>query len=135
MVSPLKRLHWMGAVSNDVANYVGGRIGPGTEFHCAHGDDDVSVNTVLDMRTADYMTLLATVGPELGMRYTTYLIPSGTGTRIVSHAAKPFLVETSDAAPDEVLAGLEQPLSDGFGAQMDILVASANAEAAALASA
>jgi uncharacterized protein YndB with AHSA1/START domain len=133
LVNPAKRAHWMHADGSEVFNYIGGRIGPGSEYHCAHGADDVADFTVLDMRTAEYATYVGAMTPEIGMKYTDYLIPSGTGTRIVSHAARPFAFATGEALPAEAVAEMAGPVFDGYRSQMNTLVAAANAEAAALA--
>jgi hypothetical protein len=63
------------------------------------------------------------------MRYTDYLLPSGTGTRIVTYAAPPFRVETGDPLPDEVLGSLEPAMSSDYAGQIDTLVEMANAAA------
>jgi uncharacterized protein YndB with AHSA1/START domain len=133
LVNPVKRAHWMQADGSDVVNHIGGRIGPGSEYHCAHGEGNASVFTVLDMRTADYVTVVGALTPEIGLKYTDYLIPSGTGTRIVSHAAMPFTFATDEALPAEAVAEMKEHVFGRFRDQMNTLVAAANAEAAALA--
>ena len=59
-----------------------GRLGPGSEFHCAHGDDDIAIFSVLDMRPLEYLTTSVPVDGQFGLRFTEYLVPSGTGTRL-----------------------------------------------------
>ena len=112
LIDPFKRAQWLGASSNEVTGDVGGRIGPGTEYHCAHGDDDVQVFTVLDMKAMEYMTLVASPMEGLGMRYTDYLIPSGSGTRLVSCAAPLFSTDTGEELSDDALADMAGPLTD-----------------------
>ena len=86
LINPMKRTMWLGANENSVLGRSDGRIGPGTEFHCAHGENnDLLVFTVLDMRPVDYTTIVIPVGEGVAVRYTDYVIPSGEGTRIVCH--------------------------------------------------
>ena len=66
------------------------------------------------------------------MRYTDYVIRSGTGTRLVTYAAKAFDPETGDALPDEMLEQIAGPASDGYGEHVDRLIAMADAAAASL---
>lgn len=126
------RTQWMEAHANEVVVDDRGRIGPGAQFHCAHGDDDVSVFSVLDMKPLDYLTLVSTVAPGVGLRWTDYVIPSGTGTRIVTYAAKAFDVETGDPFPDEVLEEIAGPAGAGYRRHLDLLVEMADAAAETL---
>lgn len=72
------------------------------EFHCVHGenDDEILIFSVLDMRPVDYITFLISLCDGVGLRYTDYVIPSGTGTRIVSDCASPSFVGTGEDLRD-----------------------------------
>lgn len=132
LVDPFKRAQWMQSTTTEVTGEVSGRIGAGTEYHCAHGDDAPQVFTVLDMKPVDYMTVVASPGGGVGMRYTDYLIPNGSGTRIVSYAAPLFSIETGETLPDETLAESEGFLTEGHGENMKRLIELADAAAASL---
>ena len=134
LVDPVKRTAWLGANENSVVEDARGRIGPGAEYHCAHGEDnDLLVFTVLDMKSVDYITVVIPMGNGMGMRYTDYVIPSGTGTRIVSHSAPIFMTETGEDAPEEVLAEMIGPLRDNYAQSLERLAAMADEAAASLA--
>ncbi len=104
LVDPSKRTKWLQAVDTQVVGEVGGRIAPGAEYHCAHGDDTFGVFTVLDMKALDYITMVAGIGEARALRYTEYVIPSGTGTRLVSYTAPVFSVESGESLSDDELA-------------------------------
>ncbi len=134
MVDPIKRTQWLGANSNEVTASNRGRIGPGSEYHCAHGDDnDLTIFTVLDMRPMDYVTFLIPVGDGVALRYTDYVIPSGRGTRVVTFAAPPFSADTGEVLPTEVLDQMEGPMRANVQPSMDRLAAMADEAAASLA--
>ena len=102
-IDPIKRTKWLQANDNTVVGDVSGRVGPGTEYHCAHGEDnDVVVFTVLDLRTQQYMTTLMPLMPGVTMRFTDYLVPSGGGTRIVSCVEAPIATETGRPATEHM---------------------------------
>lgn len=83
LIDPRKRLGWLSvADAVDVAHVQEGRVGAGTEFHCAHGDGEVSLFTVIDMRPHSYVTFVAEFLDGSFLTYTYYLMPSGTGTRL-----------------------------------------------------
>jgi uncharacterized protein YndB with AHSA1/START domain len=103
LVDPWKRTKWMQVEGNTVEGEIDGRIGPGSEYHCAHGNGEISVFTVLDTRPNEYITLLTPFTPGTAVRYTHYLIPSGAGTRLVTCAAAPTSVDTGESLPE--LAG------------------------------
>ncbi|MDA2979215.1 MAG: DUF2652 domain-containing protein [Actinomycetota bacterium] len=93
---PLKRTEWIiVAESMETKEHLDGRVVPGTEFHCAHGGG-VAVFTVLDMRPFTYGTVMVEFAEGSLVKYTYYLIPSGSGTRIVLQAAAPM---ASDGEP------------------------------------
>lgn len=122
LVDPIKRTVWMDANENRITADTRGRIGPGSEYHCAHGEDNhVSVFTVLDMRPVDYVTFLMPVGDGIAMRYTDYVISSGNGTRIVTQVAPLFEVESGETLPDEDLDALEEAVTGTYPASLDKL--------------
>ncbi len=135
LVDPFKRTQWLQATDTQVVGEVGGRIAPGAEYHCAHGADTVGVFTVLDMKTVDYITIVSAIGEARGLRYTDYVIPSGTGTRIVSHTAPVFSVESGESLSDDDLAELEGFASDRSQDSLNRLCEMADVAAANLISA
>ena len=131
LVNPLKRTRWLQANDNQVVGTTGGRIGPGSEYHCAHGEDnEIAVFSVLDMKPVDYVTFTLPVGPDIGMRYTDYVIPSENGTRIVTCAAPLFSVETGDVLPADVLDEMQKQFAGTYQEQLDTLAGMADAEVA-----
>jgi hypothetical protein len=90
---------------NTVEGEVDGRIGAGTEYHCAHGGGEISVFTVLDTRPNEYITMMVPFTQGTAFRYTSYVIPNGTGTRIVTFAAAPTSVDTGETVPELADAG------------------------------
>jgi Protein of unknown function (DUF2652) len=135
LIDPLKRSHWMAADDSQLHGRVEGRVGPGAEYHCAHGDDSVVVLTVLDMKSLDYVTIVAPIGDGLGLRYTDYVIPSGAGTRIVSYAAPLFSIESGESLPENELADLVDAVTEMVQPSLDRLAANSDAAAAELISA
>lgn len=134
LVDPVKRTAWLDANENTIVADARGRIGPGAEYHCAHGEDnDILVFTVLDMRAVDYITIVIPMGGGMGLRYTDYVIPSGTGTRIVSYSAPLFMTDTGHDAPAEVLAEMLDPLRDNFAQSLQRLAEMADEAAASVA--
>lgn len=121
LLDPVKRTKWLDAHENKVIGDDDGRIAPGTDYHCAHGDNQLLVFTVLDMRPVDYMTLLMALGDGLALRYTDHVIPREGGTEIVCHAAKAFFTETGEPAPDEVLTQIAEQLA-GYQEDLERLV-------------
>lgn len=133
LVDPVKRTAWLQANKNSIVGDARGRIGPGAEYHCAHGDDnEVLVFTVLDMRPVDYITIMIPIGDGVGMRYTDYVVPSGTGTRIVTCAAPAFSIESGEDLPDDVLAEMAGPAGDDYQQNLVRLAAMAETAAAGL---
>lgn len=126
LIDPWKRTTWMQVEGNTVEGDTDGRVGPGSEYHCAHGNGEISVFTVLDTRPNEYITLMVPFGPGSAIRYTHYLIPSGGGTRLVTHVAAPSSVETGDALPElsssesaEIALGVIQEPLDRLVKQAD----------------
>lgn len=124
LVDPYKRTLWLDANDHQIEGRNEGRIGAGSEYHCAHGEEnDVTIFTVTDIKTLDYVTFLLPLPMEgLAVRYTDYVVPSGTGTRIVTHLAQPFHVESGDEASDEIGQQVADYLSENYNSQLDKLV-------------
>jgi hypothetical protein len=134
LIDPVKRTLWMGANANEVVGDSRGRIGPGAEYHCAHGDDNsVLIFTVLDMKAVDYVTFVLPMGDGMALRYTDYVIPSGSGTRIVSYSARVFMSETGENLPDEVLAEMAGPVGDNYQRSLERLAEMADEAAVSVA--
>ena len=97
LTDPIKRRAWMDVNGVETSGLTGGRVAVGSEFHCAHGEDNaVSVFSVLDVRPLDYITLLVTPLENTGMRWTDYVVPNGTGTKIVSCTAPLFAIDSGE---------------------------------------
>lgn len=135
LVDPIKRTRWLGANNNAVLGDIGGRIGAGAEYHCAHGEDnDVIVFSVLDLRPVDYITLTIPFGDDAVMVYTDYVVPSGSGTRIVNYTAPLMSASTGEALPDDVLAEMAGAVSADYRGSLERLVAMADEAFASVAS-
>ncbi len=134
LIDPRKRATWTAADSSDLLGDDNGRVGAGSEYHCAHGDT-IAVFTVLDTRPNEYMTIMIPIADAATtVTYTHYLIPSGAGTRIVTFMAEPAAPDSPDepALPLEALRPImEANLDDGISRLCEM----ADAAAAALASA
>jgi hypothetical protein len=134
LIDPIKRNAWQEATRHEISGESDGRIGPGAQYHCVHGEDnDVTVFTVLDMKTVDYVTFVIPVGEGMAMRYTDYVIPSGTGSRFVSYVAPVFWTETGETVPGEVLEQVAEFLADDYQASILRLATMADDAAASLA--
>lgn len=133
LIDPLKRNAWMGADTSTIHGDVDGRIGPGTEYHCAHGEE-INVFAVVDSRPGEYMTMTAPFIEGSAFLYTTYLIPSGSGTRVVTYLAAPTWNDAEDASPLEY-----EPMSEfvagNVGSSFERMYLASDAAAAAMASA
>lgn len=128
LIDPFKRTRWLSANDNRVEGKRQGRIGPGSEYHCAHGEhNEISIFTVTDIKTLDYVTFVLPVEDGMAMRYTDYVLPSGTGTRIVTYAAPLFNVETGEDVPADVLDALAPAFRANYEGQMDTLAGLADA--------
>jgi len=131
---PLKRKEWMevaGVTTHAVSH---GRIGPGSEYHCAHGDGETQVFTVLDMKPVDYITFMVPLGDGIAMRYTDYVIPSGSGTRLVSYIAPLFSIETGEVLAEETLERMKDSMTGRNSAGYARLAEMANEAASRLTS-
>jgi uncharacterized protein YndB with AHSA1/START domain len=129
LIDPQKRRDWMNVEDVVTTGATDGRIGPGAEYHCAHGDDTESVFTILDMRPGEYITFMVALDDHMAMRYTDYLIPSGSGTRLLFNAASLFSTDTGEVLPEEVQANMKGALTDRNRESGARLVAMANAAA------
>ena len=79
---PKLRSHWLRADSMNVKGEGNiGRIGIGSEYHCAHGDNIVT-QTIVDWKPFDYMTFDVSLSEEDRFRLTTQLTPIEGGTRV-----------------------------------------------------
>lgn len=121
LMNPQKRTQWLRANDNTVTGDVSGRIGAGSTYHCAHGEDDTTVFTVTDMRPLEYVTFACALNENVGMKYTDYVIPSGTGTRITTHAGAPFDLATGDTLPPTVLEELEPMIMGNYEQSLEML--------------
>lgn len=129
MVDPAKRNRWMHADTHTVFNDRGGRVAPGMEYHCVHGDNELLVFTVLDNRPVEYLTLRFPVDERFFLRYTEYLTASGNGTHVVTHFAVPVDPQTGEHAPPEVLEAVDTRLIGMWPTVQASLVEMANAAA------
>jgi hypothetical protein len=119
---PARRAQWMPGTRWSDADRPGGRTGPGARNHCAHGKNEVSVETILDWKPFDYFT--AEVGPndQFCLTMTYRLLPAaGRGTRLhttirvraaklpgfLERLAAPFVIKATGYRHDlDRLAGL-----------------------------
>lgn len=115
-LDPVKRTQWLDAHEHQVMGAVDGKVAPGIEYHCAHGDNELLVFIVLDMKTADYMTIMMPLGDSIALRYTDYIVPDGEGTEIMCFAAKAFNTDTGETLPDEMLLEIAEELAGYQGA-------------------
>jgi hypothetical protein len=130
MIDPVKRTQWIGANDSELRGTTGGRIGPGTEYHCAHGpNNDIAIIGIVDMKVHEYLTQTAPVGPGVGFKWTDYVMPSGHGARVISVAAPPFDPESGETLPDEALAQYFDMVPTMYQAQVDKLAEMATAAA------
>lgn len=123
IIDPNKRMKWLNAYGMDVQGSSDGRIAPGTEFHCAHGDNELVIFTILDMRPYEYITAIMQFTPESVVKYTSYLIPSGSGTRILLCAESPTAPDGGalpDLAGSEYLEAYTDMINGAFGIMMDL---------------
>lgn len=102
LTDPLKRVKWLNANGMDLVDD-DGRIGPGAEYHCAHGpENEVLVFTVLDRRPLEYLTYMIPAGEGLALRITDYVTATDDGTELMTCAGYPYRVDTG--APLSALA-------------------------------
>ncbi len=76
---PRKRGRWMHSAIVPVVR-VGGRSGPGARNHCVHGQNEIVVEDVLDIRPFDYYTVLHTPkGAPASLMMTFHFTPTPQG--------------------------------------------------------
>lgn len=115
LIDPRKRNAWIGADHTELKG-AETRIGPGSEYHCAHGDQ-LNIFAVLDMRPNEYMTLAAPFVGASAFQYTHYLVPSGAGTRIMTFAATPVPNDPNDVTPlpiEQARDGVDATVGEGL---------------------
>jgi len=81
LANPQLRRHWLQADSITAEGAAMGRIGIGTDYHCAHGDLTV-IQTVVDWKPFDYMTLDVSFSKDQRFRLTTRLTPTDNTTLV-----------------------------------------------------
>jgi hypothetical protein len=81
LADPQLRRHWLRADSMKTKGADRGRLGIGSEYHCAHGDL-VITQSIVDWKPFDYMTLDVVVSKDQFFRQTTRLTPIDNGTRV-----------------------------------------------------
>lgn len=81
LADPQLRRHWLQADAMTAEGTAKGRIGIGTDYHCAHGDLTV-IQTVVDWKPFDYMTLDVAFAKDQRFRLTTRLTPTASATRV-----------------------------------------------------
>jgi uncharacterized protein YndB with AHSA1/START domain len=129
LLDPGKRNRWMHGGTHTVLNDRDGRVAPGMEYHCVHGDDELLVFTVLDNRPVEYLTLMFPLGDGYVLRYTEYLTASGNGTHLVTHFAVPFDPQTGEEAPPDFLQTVDTEMIGPYGMFQQTLVDMADASA------
>ncbi len=120
IMDPRKRVEFIPAAAQmELKELAKGRIAPGTEFHCAHGDGAVTLFKVMDMRPHSYITMTVEFAEGSTVKYTYYLVPSGSGTRIFQHAEAPAIggVPVPELAVEEYRTAWD----DMMQANIDIL--------------
>ena len=103
IIDPRKRTLWLDADGTDVHGATDGRVGVGTEFHCAHGDDQLTVFTILDMRPYEYITIMVEFVPGSYLTYTSYLTPTDAGTHLL------FCADVPRTADGQAIADFSGP--------------------------
>ena len=131
MIDPVKRTDWLGANDSELKGIENGRIGPGTEYHCAHGpNNDIAVIGIVDLKAHEYLTQTAPVSPGVGFKWTDYVIASGSGARVISVAAPPFALDGDDTTVEEMKLGMLDHMTTIYQAQVDRLAEMSTAAAA-----
>ena len=129
VINPVKRTKWMRVNGSEVKGTNAGRIGPGSEYHCAHGpDNEISIFSVIDMKAVDYVTFVSIAAPGVALKWTEYVIASGGGSRLINYASEPFDPETGEKIDPGLAAELHPGVSGNFQAGADRLVELADQE-------
>ena len=120
IMDPRKRVEFIPVAAKMHLNKLAeGRIAPGTEFHCAHGDGAITLFKVTDMRPHSYITMTVEFAEGSTVKYTYYLIPSGSGTRIFQHAEPPAI--DGVAVPELAAEDYRTAWNDMMQENIDIL--------------
>jgi Protein of unknown function (DUF2652) len=82
-MKPEYRMILTGADSIEVDNKKFGRLGEGSAYICAHGDQK-TVHAIVDWRPFDYYSYEAQMGPGLLGTFTTRFVATEGGTRVIS---------------------------------------------------
>lgn len=89
---------------------LGGRVGEGAQFHCAHGEVEFQYQ-IVDWKPFDYFTALQTdSATHLNYYETYYFIPTETGTRFRSCVSQP-----EGEAPAEMQGMFQELWNHAFG--------------------
>ncbi len=93
----------------------GGRVGPETRYHCAHGEVQFHY-TVVDWRPFDYFTIRQT-DTMTGLTYveTYHFLPHKEGTRFLSCVARPEGAVPEGAVPEGMQAMLQGLWEQAYG--------------------
>jgi uncharacterized protein YndB with AHSA1/START domain len=81
LADPKLRRHWLQADGMTVTGSDKGRLSEGSEYHCAHGDLTV-IQTIVDWKPFEYMTLDVSFAKDQRFRLTTRLTPLNGTTRV-----------------------------------------------------
>lgn len=76
---PTRRGEWMEGTRWSSVDRPNGRTGPGARNHCAHGKNEVAIETVLDWKPFDYATLQQAPNANMSFTMTQRLTPSADG--------------------------------------------------------
>jgi hypothetical protein len=92
LTDPETRRAYVGAERMALAGRRGGRLGVGSEYHCAHGQEK-NVEVILDWQPFDFFTLEENLTFPLGLtfssRFTARLESSQSGTRVTALSTPP----------------------------------------------
>ncbi len=128
LTDPIKRTTWMDVNGVTTSGLTDSRLIAGGELHCAHGpENEVAIFSILDVRPLDYITLLSTPRENVALRWTDYVVPSGTGTKIVSLSAPLFAVDTGEPLDEPVLDQLRELVRTPYAENLERLVTMADA--------
>ena len=132
LTDPIKRRQWMDVNGVTTTGIEQGRVTAGSEFHCAHGEhNDIAVFSVLDVRPLDYITLLSAIEENVALKWTDYVIPNGTGSKIVSHSQALYHIDSGEPLSEELLAEFQSPLASNYLENIQRMAAMADATVSA----
>jgi len=81
LADPKLRRHWLQADGMTAIGSDKGRLSVGSEYHCAHGELTV-LQTIVDWKPFDYMTLDVSFSKDQRFRLTTRLTPNNGDTHV-----------------------------------------------------